>query len=172
MIHWSLLRTGQDNVVPHKKQLTTTPVQPGLKRQNDLNFDSVCSKHDNAFGNEQKKEKFGIPWGRGEKTPHDWGCLDNNFPNKAPKDPRPLDLAIRLNLHPSSAVPLLFMTDFAENLIKNLGLHATPRLSSPVKLTDKLGQLGETLRYARTSLSLASLSQALTGDLDSTFKSL
>ncbi|KAI9275557.1 kinase-like domain-containing protein [Phascolomyces articulosus] len=55
------------------------------------------------------------------------------------------------------------MADFADSLIKNLGLHAAPRLSSPVNLTDKIGQLGETLRYARTSLSLSSLSQALIG---------
>ncbi|KAI9499483.1 kinase-like domain-containing protein [Zychaea mexicana] len=60
------------------------------------------------------------------------------------------------------------MADFADSLIKNLGLHAAPRLSSPVNLSDKIGQLGETLRYARTSLSLASLSQALIGSPAST----
>ncbi|KAI8149060.1 protein kinase A catalytic subunit [Fennellomyces sp. T-0311] len=54
------------------------------------------------------------------------------------------------------------MADFAD-LIKNLGLHTAPRLSSPVNFSDKLGQLGETLRYARSSLSLASLSQVLVG---------
>lgn len=55
------------------------------------------------------------------------------------------------------------MADFADTLIKNLGLHAAPRLSSSVNLTDRLGNLGDTLRYARSSLSLASLSQALIG---------
>ncbi|KAI9320839.1 kinase-like domain-containing protein [Dichotomocladium elegans] len=55
------------------------------------------------------------------------------------------------------------MADFADSLIKNLGLHAAPKLSSPVNLSDRLGQLGDSLRYARSSLSLASLSQALIG---------
>ncbi|KAG2227327.1 hypothetical protein INT45_004282 [Circinella minor] len=56
------------------------------------------------------------------------------------------------------------MADFADSLIKNLGLHAAPRLSTTINLSDKFGQLGETLRYARTSLSLTSLSQALIGN--------
>lgn len=60
------------------------------------------------------------------------------------------------------------MADFADTLIKNLGLHAAPRLSSSVNLTDRLGNLGDTLRYARSSLSLASLSQALIGNNNST----
>ncbi|CDS03338.1 hypothetical protein LRAMOSA00740 [Lichtheimia ramosa] len=56
------------------------------------------------------------------------------------------------------------MADFADTLIKNLGLHAAPRFSSSVNFTDRLGNLGDTLRYARSSLSLASLSQALIGN--------
>ena len=64
------------------------------------------------------------------------------------------------------------MADFADSLIKNLGLHAAPRLSTTVNLSDKIGQLGETLRYARTSLSLTSLSQALIGNPTTTSNNL
>lgn len=57
------------------------------------------------------------------------------------------------------------MAEFADSFLKNLGIHASPLLASTpaTQLSDRLGQLGDTLRYARTSLSLASLSQALIG---------
>ncbi|KAI8376458.1 kinase-like domain-containing protein [Radiomyces spectabilis] len=52
------------------------------------------------------------------------------------------------------------MTDYTDSLIKNIAVHASPKLST--SLSENLGKLGETLRYARSSLSLASFRQALT----------
>ncbi|KAG0173193.1 hypothetical protein DFQ28_001228 [Apophysomyces sp. BC1034] len=53
------------------------------------------------------------------------------------------------------------MTDYTDSLIKNL-VHSAPKLST-TSLTERLNQLTETLRYARSSLSLASLTHVLAG---------
>ncbi|KAF7723403.1 hypothetical protein EC973_002047 [Apophysomyces ossiformis] len=53
------------------------------------------------------------------------------------------------------------MTDYTDSLIKNL-VHSAPKLST-ASLSERLNQLTETLRYARSSLSLASLTHVLAG---------